>query len=48
MQGECEGPMDEVEPKPEEADLTRAAREYVWFAIALLCIMALVVIKSRT
>jgi hypothetical protein len=40
--------MDEVEPKSEEADLTRAAREYVWFAVALLCIIALVVVKSHT
>jgi hypothetical protein len=40
--------MDEAELKPEEADLTRAAREYVWFAIALLCIMSLVVFKSHT
>jgi hypothetical protein len=27
VQDECDGPMDEVEPKPEEADLTRAARD---------------------
>jgi hypothetical protein len=39
--------MDEVEPKAREADLTRGAREYVWFAIALLCVMTLVVIKSH-
>jgi hypothetical protein len=40
--------MDEAGLKPEEADLTRATREYVWFAITLACIMALVVIKSHT
>jgi hypothetical protein len=48
VQGETQGSMDEVEPKAQEADLTRGVREYVWFAIALLCIVALVVIKSHT
>jgi DNA-binding transcriptional LysR family regulator len=32
--------MDKAELNEKEADLTRATREYAWFAIALLCIMA--------
>jgi hypothetical protein len=28
VQGETQGSMDEVEPKAQEADLTRGAREY--------------------
>jgi hypothetical protein len=38
--------MDEAELKPEEADFRRAGREYLWFAILLLCITPLAVIKS--
>jgi hypothetical protein len=37
--------VDEAEPKLQEANFTRAAREYAWFAIALLCIMAIVAVK---
>jgi len=40
--------MDETELKPQEADFTRAAREYAWFAVTLLCIMAIVAIKLQT
>jgi hypothetical protein len=40
--------MDEPELKPEEANLTRARREYVWFAIILLCITTLAAIKSHS
>jgi hypothetical protein len=48
MQGECKGSMDEAELKPEEADLARARRDYVWFAIILLCITQLTVIRSHS
>jgi hypothetical protein len=37
--------MDEPASELQEADFTRATREYGWFVIALLCVMALVVIK---
>jgi hypothetical protein len=38
--------MDEAELKPGESDFRRALREYVSFAIILLCITTLAVIKS--
>jgi len=37
--------MDEAEPNLQEADFKRTTREYAWFAIALLCIMAIVAVK---
>ena len=40
--------MDEAELKLQEADSTRVTREYAWFAIALLCIMAIVAIQLQT
>ena len=40
--------MDEAELKLQEADSTWATREYAWFAITLLCIMAIVAIKLQT
>jgi hypothetical protein len=40
--------MDDVELKPENADVRRAAREYAWFAITLLGIIALVVFRTNT
>lgn len=40
--------MDEAEIESLEVELTRAAREYGWFAIALICIMAMVVFKLRS
>jgi hypothetical protein len=40
--------MDEVELEHEQADFPRARRDYVWFAIALLCITTLAVIKSHS
>jgi hypothetical protein len=39
--------MDETEAKPEDAEPDRANREYLWFAIALLCIIALLVLQSH-
>jgi hypothetical protein len=38
--------MDETEAKPEDARLSRTIREYLWFAIALLCIMALLALQT--
>jgi hypothetical protein len=32
---------------PEQADFTRTRRDYVWFALALLCITMLAVITSH-
>jgi hypothetical protein len=40
--------MDEAGLQPKEADFTRARRDYVWFAITLLCIATLAVIKSHS
>jgi hypothetical protein len=40
--------MDDAEPKAKDADFTRARRDYVWFAITLLCITTLAVIKSQS
>lgn len=37
--------MDETEAEPANADLTRAVREYVWFAIAFICVMGFVVVN---
>jgi hypothetical protein len=37
--------MDEAELQSLEAELRRATREYRWFSIALLCIMAMIVVK---
>jgi hypothetical protein len=37
--------MDEMEMELTDADLRRSTREYVWFAITLLCIMGLVVFR---
>ncbi len=40
--------MDETEAKPEENESRRAGHEYLWFAIALLCIIALLVLQSHS
>lgn len=38
--------MDETEAKPDDARLSRPVREYLWFAIALLCIMAFLALQT--
>jgi hypothetical protein len=40
--------MDQAGLISKEAALRRARREYVWFAIALLCITTLAAIKSHS
>jgi hypothetical protein len=40
--------MDDAEMRPENADIRRAGREYVWFAVTLLGIIALVVFHTNT
>jgi hypothetical protein len=40
--------MDETDLKSEDANCTRANREYGWFAIALFCITARIVITLHT
>jgi hypothetical protein len=39
--------MEDAKTTAQSADLRRGTREYVWFAIALLFILSLVVLKSR-
>jgi hypothetical protein len=39
--------MEDAELTPHDADLRRGAREYLWFAIAVLCVMVLAVLKTR-
>jgi len=40
--------MDEAELESLEVELTRATREYGWFAIVLICIIAMLVFKLRS
>ena len=40
--------MDEAEMKLEHADPRHPTREYLWFAITLLCIMAFIVVQTNT
>jgi hypothetical protein len=39
--------MDEIEAKPDEVERSRTSRDYLWFAVALLCIMALLVAQTH-
>jgi hypothetical protein len=39
--------MDETEAKPDDAE-PAANREYVWFAIALLCMIGLLVLQTQS
>jgi hypothetical protein len=39
--------MDETEAKREDAELSHSNREYVWFAIALLFMMILILAQMQ-
>jgi hypothetical protein len=40
--------MDQADLESEDADLTLATREYGWFAVTLLCLMALLAFKLQS
>lgn len=40
--------MDEADLESLEIELTRATREYGWFAVALICIMGMLVLQLRS